>query len=195
MHVDASSDATASGKGVIALANAVGNHFRSLLPTDMGYAWNESPSATQTVPSCEPATTKLPDECPVALVTSEYTASTTPIKAALITSTPNKQTPFTPINHVTPNIKSIPLHLQELDTTKIIARVRRRCEENLYDLNLLVRENRRLRAQKRSLSCKLDMERKKVPKVNGIVMDLDASLDASIFEEADVDALLSALDA
>ena len=60
----------------------------------------------------------------------------------------------------------------------------------MNDLNLLVRENRRLRSQKRSLSFKLDVElKKKVPKV--MVMDLDASLDASIFEgNDDVDDLL-----
>lgn len=163
-------------KDPIILGNAPGLHYQSLLPLDGFAAWQEkNKKQTNEKSDVDTADNKIVD----------------PMKHdTLITSTPSKQTPFTPSKHQTPNIKSVPPHSQELDVTKIIERVRRRCQENINDLNLLVRENRRLRSQKRSLSFKLDVElKKKVPKV--MVMDLDASLDASIFEgNDDVDDLL-----
>ena len=87
-------------------------------------------------------------------------------------------------------------HMQELadaEVNRILQRLRQRCLDNLADLHTLARENKRLRAQKRSLSFKLNMsQQEKIKKVEEV--NLDACLDASVFEHDDMDDLMSSFE-
>ena len=87
-------------------------------------------------------------------------------------------------------------HMQELadaEVNIILQRIRQRCLDNLADLHTLARENKRLRAQKPSLSFKLNMSQQEKIKKDEEV-NLDASLDASVFEHDDMDDLMSSFE-
>ena len=172
-------------KDPILLGNAPGCHYQSLLPSDGFASWKkpEKHEAGDSVGTIDNIS-KVVDP---------------------ITSTPSKQTLHKiPSKQLTPMRMELPGGEKRLtpmrksvvddDVAKIVDRIRRRCHENMKDLDLLVRDNRRLRAQKCSLSFKLGFEKQSKQSVK--IVDLDASLDASIFDDGDeMDTLLSSFEA